>query len=124
MSRLANATRCFCIPHETKNIAFWLTKQQNTKARHLPGRKGKEMPKTVYTQDFKKATIKKMFQRNWSIKETARRIGVSKKTIEVWKSNFQYIVMDELNKEREIEELIKGGPARWHQVNSIAGYWK
>ena len=94
MSRLANATRCFCIPHETKNIAFWLTKQQNTKARHLPGRKGKKMPKTVYTQDFKKAAIKKMFEENWSLKETARRTGVSKKTIEVWKVNFQYIVME------------------------------
>lgn len=124
MSRLANATRCFCIPRETKNIASWLTKQQNTKARHLPGGKGKRCRRQYIHRILKKDTIKKMFQRNWSIKETARRIGVSKKTVEVWKSNFQYIVMDELNKEREIEELIKGGPARWHQVNSIAGYWK
>lgn len=86
------------------------------------------MPKRQFTEEFKKKTIKNMIRCKLTTKEAAKKAKVTERAIGYWEDRYYYEVIKELadeKRQRKRNAAQKNNrKAVWHQVNSIAGYWR
>lgn len=88
----------------------------------------RNMPKRQFTEEFKKKTIKNMIRCKLTTKEAAQKAKVTETAIGYWENRYYYEAMQELadeKRQRKRSAAQKDNKKSvWHQVNSIAGYWR
>lgn len=86
------------------------------------------MPKRQFTEEFKKKTIKNMIRCKLTTKEAAKKAKVTETAIGYWEDRYYYEVIKELADEKRQRKrnrnAVQNRKVVWHQVNSIAGYWR
>lgn len=84
------------------------------------------MPKRQFTEEFKKKTIKNMIRCKLTTKEAAKKAKVTETAIGYWEDRYYNEVIKELadEKRQRKRNAAQNRKVVWHQVNSIAGYWR
>ena len=86
----------------------------------------RNMPKRQFTEKFKKQTIKNMILYKMTTKEAAKKAKVTETAIGYWEDRYYYEVIKELadEKRQRKRNAAQNRKVVWHQVNSIAWYWR
>ena len=86
------------------------------------------MPKKQFSEEFKKKTIKNMIRFGLTKKEAAHKVKVTETALGYWEDKYYYEAMQELADEKRQRKRSTAQKDNrksvWHQVNSIAGYWR